>query len=343
LINKKHYISLFFIIALILGGCANSEQVDDHNNSLNNGEEKEIDSSNDAENLADQPFPVTIKQDDKEITIKEEPENILPLSLEVAEIVLELVDPSRIPATTKGIDDPYLSTHTDISDEIPNRISAATNIDPEEIISYDTDLLLITKMYGEQENAAKTLSQLDTPILSFDTMVTVDQFMESMTLIGEAIGEKEKAENIVAEMKTEIASIQEVIPENESPSVLILSEVGGDMGPFMMGPTNISYDLTQLAGATPAVDSIELDRSTPAAIEQILKMNPDYILLVDFFGQGEKGFEELMNDPGWNTLEAVKEERIEMIEAKYILNPNVENIEGLKMMTDWLYGLEDSR
>src|SRR5699024_36061 len=120
----------------------------------------------------DDAFPVTLEIDGEQITIEEKPQHILPLSLEMAEIVLELVDPSHVTAVTRGVDDPYLSTQTDVSDDIPHRVGAAVNIDPEEIISYNTDLLLLTKMYGEQEDAEKTLSQLDTPILSFDAIVT---------------------------------------------------------------------------------------------------------------------------------------------------------------------------
>lgn len=334
--KKRHLIYVLFVMLLIVASCANGDQ---------DAEVKEdtAESSVSEESADDDDaFPVTLEIDGEQITIEEKPQHILPLSLEMAEIVLELVDPSHVTAVTRGVDDPYLSTQTDVSDDIPHRVGAAVNIDPEEIISYNTDLLLLTKMYGEQEDAEKTLSQLDTPILSFDAIVTVDQFMEAFTIIGKALGEKDKADEIVANMKDDIASIQETIPEDESPTVLVLSEVGGDMGPFMMGPTNISYDLIQLAGATPAVDSIGLERSTPAAIEQVLKVDPDYILLLDFFGRGEENFAELMKDPGWNTLQAVQNDRIKMVEAKYILNPNVQNIEGLKILTDWLYQPDES-
>lgn len=336
---KRRYYMLLLVIMLIVSGCATGDEesrpVDDQ------GTGENVNESTDGGASDDSPFPVTIEMNGEDITIEEAPENIIPLSLEVAEIVLELVDPSRVTAVTKGVDDPYLSTKSDISDEIPNRVGAAINIDPEEILSYETDLLLLTKMYGQEEDANKILNQLETPTLSFDNMVTVDHFLESALIIGEAIGEKEKAEGLVDDMRSDIVAIQEMIPEDESPSVLILSEVGGDMGPLMMGPTNISYDLVHLAGATPAVDSIDLERSTPAAIEQILKMDPDYIFLLDFFGKGEEGFEDLMNDPGWQTLQAVEDDQIKMVEAKYILNPNFQNVEGLKIMTDFIYNLED--
>lgn len=299
-------------------------------------ETKKNQEQNQAEDYED--FPVTIEHDDEEIIINHKPENILPMSLEMAEIVFDLVDdPDRVTAVTDGVTDPVLSTHADLGKEVSNRIQAASNIDPEEIISYDTDLLLLVKMYGEQEDAEKTFAQIDTPMLSFDPIVTMDDFFESMKIIGKALGESEQAEDKIADVKEEIASIQSEIPEDESPRVLVLSEVGGDVGPMMMGPTNISYDLLQLAGATPAVDEIGLERSTPAAIEQIMNMDPEYIVLVDFYGKGDEGYQELMEDPAWETLQAIEKDQVEIIDAKYMINPNLENIKGLKMLTEFIY------
>lgn len=321
---RRSLVMFMFLIAFILAtGCQasqNNEEVQ------TNEDEVETDS-----------FPVTVQIDDEEITIEEKPSRIFPLSLEVAEIVLDLIEPEKIVAATNGIDDPLLSTKVDVAEKIEGRIGAQVNIDPEEIISYDTDLLLLTKMFGEQEEAENTLKQLDTPILSFDSIVTTEQYLDVTRTIGKAVGEESKAEELIASIEEKINSLQQQIPEEESPSVLILSEIGGDLGPFMMGPTNISYDLLKLAGATPAVDTIELERSAPASIEQVLKTDPDYILLVDFFGKGEEGFNELMNDPGWNTLKAVEEGNIKLIEAKYIVNPNSKNVDGLEMLIDWLY------
>ncbi len=322
----KRFISMSIFLLLflvVIAGCQNTQP-------------QEETESEKQETTADD-FPVTIQIDDEEVTIEEKPNRIFPLSLEVAEIVLDLVEPDKIVAATKGIDDPFLSTKVDVAEEIEGRISAQVNIDPEEIISYETDLLLLTKMFGEQEEAESTLKQLDTPILSFDSIVTVEQYLDVTRTIGKAVGEETKAEELIENIEGKIESLQEEIPEDENPTVLVLSEIGGDLGPFMMGPTNISYDLLKLAGATPAVDKIKLERSTPASIEQILKTDPDYILLVDFFGKGEEGFNELMEDPGWNTLQAVKDNKIKLMEAKYIVNPNSQNIKGLEELIDWLY------
>lgn len=329
--KRNFIIYIFIIIALVLSGCSSERNE-------NNVSKVKNENSNHNSEGAESDFPITINLDNEEIIIEKKPMKILPLSLEVAEVALELVDPSRIVALTRGVDDSNLSTKSDVAQQIKGRIGAQVNIDPEEILSYDSDLLLLTKMFGEQESAEKTFKQLEMPILSFDSITKVDHFLDVILKVGEAVGENEKAESLVAEMSGKIESIQSSIPSDvSSPNVLILSEIGGDMGPFMMGPTNISYDLIKLAKATPAVDSVGLERSTPASIEQILKMDPDHIILLDFFGKGEAGFEELIKKPGWNTLDAVQNKRIKMIEAKYLLNPNVENVDGLKMMVEWIY------
>lgn len=315
----------FFVVMILFVACSNNDTPSNNVTEDTNVETEEPQ------------FPVTVDVEGKDVTVEAVPKNILPMSLEVAEIVLELTTPEDITATTKGIDDPLLSTKVEEGKQVEERIGAATNIDPEEIIALDTDLLIMTKMYGQEEDAEDILSQFDTPILSFSPFVTVEKFQDAALTIGEAIGKKEIALEKVEKMNDEIEAIQEKVPEENAPSVLVLSEVGGDMGPFMLGPTNISYDLIQLAGATPATDSIDLERSGPAEMEQIIKMDPDYIVLLDFFGKGEESFSHLMEDPGWKTLTAVKEDKIMLEDAKYILNPNFENTKGLEKLVDFIY------
>lgn len=339
MLKKSLYICLLVCLIVLLGACQSNTDNGKNNNNNENASVNETNDKNSDEKETKQAFPVTVSAGGEDVTIEKRPEKMMPLSLEVAEIILDLVEPDNVVATTRGIDDNLLSSKSTIAASIDGRIQAASNIDPEEIISYDTDLLVMTKMYGQEEDARKMLDKLDVPILAFDAFVTWDDFINAYEIIGEAIGEKQQAEENIANMQAEIASIQESIPEEEEekPTVLVLSEVGGDMGPLMMGPTNISYDLIQLAGATPAVDAIELTRSTPASMEQIIKMDPDYILFVDFFGKGEAGFADLMDDSAWGTLTAVQEEQTKILDAKYVINPNHELIEGLRMIVDWLY------
>ena len=324
--HKKSIYLLGCCFILLLAAC----QASDNSNVNTNKMDEETSDNTDT-------YPLTLSIDEKEVTITDKPEKMIPLSLEVAEIILDLVDAENVVAATRGLDDPLLSSKSDIASSIDGRIQAASNIEAEEIIAYDTDLLVMTKMYGQEEDAEKTLGKLDIPILSFEPFVTWDDFIQAYTIIGEAIDEKEQAEENIEQMDEEIANIQKKIDDTAEPTVLVLSEVGGDIGPLMMGPSNISYDLIQLAGGKPAVDDIGLTRSTPASMEQIMKMNPDYILFADFFGKGEEGFSDLLADKGWQTLDAVQNEQTMILDAKYVINPNPDLIDGLEQIVNWLY------
>lgn len=285
-------------------------------------------------------FPTTVTIGEQAITISDKPERILPLSLDVTEILLSLVDVDRIVAISKSLEDPMISSRPEVGELIKGRFASAVNIDPEQILSYDTDLLLLTKIHGQEADADKILSQAGIPILSFESMNSIESYMNNITIIGQAVGEEAKAAELIETLKNDIAKIQETIPtDGEIPTVLVLSEVGPGTGPFVLGPTNISYDLIQLAGGVPAVDSIGLDRSTKAEVEQVIKMDPDYLFLLDWQGNGEETYKELMESPGWNTLKAVENGAISIMPVKYLMNPNRENIEGLKRMTDAIHGL----
>jgi len=342
--RKNIFIISLCVLFLFVVGCQEKEDTSNNeaeqNNTTNNDEANNENSNGTANDEAETPedFPVTIEIGDQSVDIAEKPEHILPLSLDVAEIVLELVDPSKVVAVTEGVEDPQLSTQTDKADEIPNRVSSAVNIDPEEILSFDTDLLLLTEVHGQEADANTILSETDIPIITFDAMLTVDDLLENIATIGKAIGEEAKATDLVETMTSDIETIQSQIPEDaDAPTVLVLSEVGPGTGPFMMGPSNISYDLIKLAGAEPAVDDIDLESSSPASIEQVMKMDPDYIFLLDFVGEGDDVFTDLMENPGWDSLEAIKNDHVKVLDVKYLMNPNVDVIEGLEIMVDWIY------
>lgn len=338
--RKNYFFMTIIAVTLFMFGCQANDadnggdiEAAEAGSEMTNNEEAE---SNDL-------FPVTVESTNGPVEIKEKPKRILPLSLDVTEIVLELVDPSKVVAISKSVEDEQLSTQVDKADAIEQRVSSAVHIDLEEILSFDTDLLLLTKMHGQEEDANEVLSGVGLPIVTFNTMGTVDAFMDNVKIIGDAVGEPDKAANLIARMKADIEKIQKKIPTDAAvPSVLVLSEVGPGTGPFMMGPGNISYDLIQLAGATPAVDGINLESSTPASIEQVLKMDPDYIFLLDFVGKGDEVFDELSENPGWDTLQAIENGNTKVLDVKYLMNPNTKVVKGLEIMVDWIYELEEN-
>jgi len=175
--KNKLWICIMLVILLCIVGCQTAVNTggnpDKKTNKQNTEEMNIIENEGDIES---DPFPVTVHSADRSVVINKRPDYILPLSLDVTEIVLELVEPSKIVAISQSVEDPQLSTHTEKAKEIDNRVSSAVNIDPEEILSFNADLLLLTKMHGQEEEASTILNQVDLPVITFNAMGTVDAF-----------------------------------------------------------------------------------------------------------------------------------------------------------------------
>jgi iron complex transport system substrate-binding protein len=176
------------------------------------------------------------------------------------------------------------------------------------------------------------------PIAAFNRWHTVESLKENIVMIGQLVGEEEKSQFIVEQIEERVIDIQSTVENlEEKPTVLVLSQVGSNTGPYALGPTNISYDIVKLAGGTPASESIGLERSSPVTIEHIIEMDPDFIILVEW-GIASDEFSELINSEGFKVLRAVKEGNMKQIKARDIMISNQHVVlNGLEEIAHWIY------
>lgn len=223
-------------------------------------------------------------------------------------------------------------------EQAANKLRFADSRDPEKILAYEPDLILLTKQHEGEMDAEQILLQSGIPLISFQPWNTIDEIAANIRLIGKVIGEEQEAAKRVEAMLSRIQAIQEAVNEIEQKkNVLVISPVGTNTGPFILGSNSLSTELLKAAGAIPAAELMGLELTSPASIEQIIKADPEYILLTDWDGEGERVFAELMETPGWNTLQAVQNQRMKMIDAKYIITPNIHADEGIEEIARWLY------
>lgn len=117
-----------------------------------------------------------------DITIPKKPERIAAISLDVAEVALELVDPERMAVVPKSIGDSSLAFRTKEAEKVKNKIAGATSLDPEQVLSYNTDLLLMTKLHDKEKEANNILQQSGIPIITLETWSTVEAVMNNIVM-----------------------------------------------------------------------------------------------------------------------------------------------------------------
>jgi ABC-type Fe3+-hydroxamate transport system, periplasmic component len=282
------------------------------------------------------PYPRVLSVNGQDVTIPTKPERIAALSLDAAEAVLELVDPYRIAVVPKSAGDRFLAYRTEEAGKVEHQIAGATSLDPEQVLSYNADLLIMTKLHDKEKEANDILQQSGIPIITLEAWNTLEAVMNNIVTIGKAVGEEQKAEAIVAEMKVKAGKIAQAVEGAAKPSVLVVSPLGPGTGPYIIGSSNISYDIVRLAGATNAADHLGLIRTTKASIEQMIKADPEYILLVEW-QERTTDLEEMTQNPGWSALQAVKNNKVKHMPAKQLLNPNRYNADTLEEIAKWLH------
>lgn len=286
---------------------------------------------------ATDPYPLKIQVNGTDIIIPSKPERIAALSLDAAEVVLELTDAERVAVVPRSIENPSLAFRTEEGSRIANKIAGATSLDPEQVLSYNADLLIMTKLHDKEKEATDLLEQSGIPIISLESWSTMEALMNNITTIGAAIGEEQQATAIVADIQDRQDKVVSAVANAEKPNVLVVSPLGPGTGPYLLGSSNISYDLVRLAGAEHAADHLELTRTTKATIEQVIKADPDYILLVEWEEGKMDDMDEVTQTPGWSTLQAVQNDRVLRMPARKLLNPTRYSIDTLEEIAHWLH------
>ncbi len=194
---------------------------------------------------------------------------------------------------------------------------------PELILTLEPQPQVILKTYASSMgyNPVELQEKTGIPVVALnygDLGKLRPAFYDSLRLMGDIIGKKERAEEVIAFFDKEIADLKKRtadIPDEKRPSVFI----GGVAfkGPHGFQSTEPTYPPFQFINANnlaydPSMSKKEL-RQSDIAKEKIVDWNPDYLFL-DLatlqLGNEAGGLYELRTDPAYQSLSAVKNGKV---------------------------------
>lgn len=186
----------------------------------------------------------------------------------------------------------------------------------------------------EQAPYAEKLKNLGLHVYVSDP-ATMEELFASIEAIGALTYREEEARMMVRRMRTEIDKVQErvkQVPPERRPRVFI--EVWNK--PLLTAGRNSFVDeLISLAGGVNIAHDV-LRPYISFSPEEVIKRNPEYIILGYMNGEPAEGFiEERL---GWENVDAVKNKRIYGdIASDLLLRPGPRLIDGLKAIHQRLY------
>ncbi len=244
-------------------------------------------------------FPRQIQIDPaSSVTIPRKPQRIVSLSVGSDEILCALVDEKRIAGLSKYSQDQETSN---VSAEAA-RIGIFVDRNAEQIINLQPDLILAARY--TKSDLKSLLAQTGTPIVSTTNFQTFADIESNIRLLAKAVGEDERGETVIEEMRRKIAGAKaKLAVDKRDLRILFVTSDG-----VVAGRNTTMNEIINAAGLKNAAETVEGNIKT--APEQITEMNPDIILIPSGY-EADIGFRQMLEtNPQYSALVAVKEKRI---------------------------------
>ena len=210
-------------------------------------------------------------------------------------------------------------------------------LDPEAVLAFDPDLIVLTLTHGAETDALNLLSLSGIPIIGIRDWSSFDALLQNLLLIGEAVGEEETAAAIPRDMRLRLAAIERRLAGVEKPWTLPLSVVMPESSqPYLVGPNMFTYDLLLKAGGNYAGTRLGVTRTIVASMEQLIQADPKYLLLSDWSGTGADAYREFLNHPGMQAVTAVAEGNVLVLPYRELWH-TLDAIDGLEKVAAWLH------
>jgi iron complex transport system substrate-binding protein len=263
-------------------------------------------------------FPVTVTDDSgRDVTVDAKPERIVSLAPANTEILYGLGALDRIVGVTTYDDyPPEVATLEKVGDFVGPNLEAIAALEP--------DLVLVTT--GVQADIIAQIEALGATVIAIDPQ-SLEALYTSIATVGTAIGEPAKADEVVSEMKRELAGIQEAI---DAAPVRCFIEIAQDPL-FTAGSGTLLSDLIDQAGGENVVVQ---EGYVGYSVEQLLTDDPE-VYLATLGSMSDPS--DLAQRPGYSGLSAVKNGRVAVLEDNLVSRPGPRIIQGVRQIAEALH------
>ncbi len=144
---------------------------------------------------------------------------------------------------------------------------------------------------------------------------SVEGILKDISLVGKATGADGNSTTLVNNINSQINSITaKVASANVTQKPTVYYEVWAGTSFMTVGQPNFINDVIAKAGGQ-NIFAAENEQWPSVSSETIVQKNPDVILIPSSMGSGVFNATEIMARPGWNTINAVKNDRIVVMDG----------------------------
>lgn len=208
------------------------------------------------------------------------------------------------------------------------KIGTVVEINLEKIVSLKPDLIIATPLSDPQ--AIAKLKDLGIDVAVFSSPENFSGLCSQFIELSRIVGRKEEAERLIRQIEEQVSNIAERVRDLPKPKVFV--QVGAKP---LVTVTEKSFinDFIKFAGGINVASS---ETTGLYSREEVIRKNPDVILIVTMGIAGEKEMEIWKR---YGTIEAVKSKRIYIVDSDKICSPTpLSFVRTLEELSGLLHG-----
>jgi iron complex transport system substrate-binding protein len=274
-------------------------------------------------------FPkVLIDQRGRQVVLPQKPVRIVSVTLATDEILLALVEPARLLAVTDLAIDERVSNMPEAAAAVPHKI----RVDAEQIIALQPDLVFVAS-YTRGE-VVKLLQDIGLALFMFQEFESIAAIQQNIRLVGQAVGEEARAEELVAGMNARLHAVATRLPQaGPRPRVLYWGGRG-----YTGGAHTSLDDLIRHAGGENLAASHGIVGFGNLSPEHVLAMNPEVIFTGGDGREAQAGLPAFLLHPAVQTVDALKHHRAFVLPRRYLVTISHFIVDGVEELARMLHG-----
>lgn len=268
-------------------------------------------------------FPkVLIDQSGRQVLLPHKPRRIVSATLATDEILLALVEPSRLLAVTYLAVDETISNVPQAAAGVPHTVHA----DAEQLLALQPDLIFVASYLRPE--VVRILQDAALPVFTFQEFESIAAIQGNIRLVAQAVGEETRGEAVVAEMNARLQAVAEPLRGIKARPRALYWEARG----LTAGARTSIDDIIAHAGGDNVAASLGLTGMATLSVEQVLALNPEVIFTGGKAPHPAAELPPLLLHPALQVVDAVQQQRVFVLPRRYLSTISQHIVEAVEAL-----------
>lgn len=198
------------------------------------------------------------------------------------------------------------------------------------VVAQRPDLVIVTPARQAAHQLVDPMERIGVPVMVLLSR-SVGEVLDNVRLVGRATGVPERGDALVQSLQARLDRVAQQVAGQPAPRIVMVTGRVGNGMLLVARSDTYTGEAMVLAGGRFAITG----RGAVAQVspEAILASDPDVLL----FAGTEAALDDLVRQPGWRDMRAVRAQRAVTVSRSEFLIPGPRTIDGIERLARWLH------